>query len=274
MARRIFPALLIYFSAALILLSAAGIALIWINRAPLIRESVRRVEAVDAELVLAQSAIRDARGELDRTLRIVDTAEDALNSLKDQTEEAKGLFEQFNRTLDGSILPGLQTTKGGIARVRAAIEGLQETLDQINAFPLLNLDLPGDEFLSSLISGVDSLNAQINAMQELVRKAEVFTSDTAYLLGGDLSETRQNIETLRVSLVEYDRKVTSLHVEARGVIRSLPVWINRASIGLTLFLLWFGFSQFGLLLHGLNLREGRDPLAALRKPPPPEAFGE
>jgi predicted nucleic acid-binding Zn-ribbon protein len=274
MARRILTAFLIYFSALLILLSAAGIALIWLYNAPLTNASVSRMQSIDSELTQAQSAIRSARGELQRTLRIVEGAEKSLSSLKDQTDEAKKLFDQFNKTLDNTILPGLQSTRGGINQVRAAIQGLRETLQKINAIPLLNLTLPGDQVLANLIKGVDSLNSQISGMQELVHKAEVFTSDTSYLLGGDMTETKQHIHQLLDSLIEYDRKVTAWHVQARHIVASLPGWIDRASIILTIFLLWFGFSQFGLLLHGLNMRDGRDPLAALRRPIPAEAVGE
>ncbi len=274
MARRIFTAFLIYFSAALILLSAAAIALLWINNTPLTRESVRRMEAVDTELVQAQTAIRNARTELERTLRIVEGAEKSLATLKDQTDEARRLFDQFSNTLENNVLPGLETTRGGIGQIRATLENLRGTLQKINDLPILNLEIPGDQFLASLISGVDSLNAQINGMQELVRKAEVFTSDTSYLLGGDMTETKQHIHELLDAVIEYDGKVTGWHSQVRQVITSLPRWIDTASIGLTLFLLWFGFSQFGLLLHGLNLREGRDPLAVLRRPPPAEAVGE
>ncbi len=35
-----------------------------------------------------------------------------------------------------------------------------------------------------------------------------------------------------------------------------PKWIDQASIALTIFLFWFGFSQFGLVLHGLSMRRG------------------
>jgi hypothetical protein len=51
------------------------------------------------------------------------------------------------------------------------------------------------------------------------------------------------------------------------VIDSVPLWIDRASIILTIFLAWFGFSQFGLLLHGLNAWKGGNPLNALRREP-------
>ena len=49
------------------------------------------------------------------------------------------------------------------------------------------------------------------------------------------------------------------------MLEKTPGWIDQASIGLTIFLFWFGLSQFGLLLHGLNLQRGADPLYVLRK---------
>ena len=75
MARKIFTVFLIYFSALLILLSVAGIGLIWTNNTLLTRKSVSRMEMIDSELTQAQTAIRNARGELERTLRIVEGAE-------------------------------------------------------------------------------------------------------------------------------------------------------------------------------------------------------
>jgi len=44
----------------------------------------------------------------------------------------------------------------------------------------------------------------------------------------------------------------------------LPTWIDRTSLSLTIFLLWFALSQFGLFLHGRLLLRGGDPLDVLR----------
>src|SRR5512143_4160320 len=111
MARKILAGILIVLSSVLLVLSVAGIGLLWIYHQPLKREAVARLEAIDGELVQAQTAIRNARSELERTLRIVDAAEKALTSLKDQTEAAQQLFQDFNQTLDKSIIPGLQSTR-------------------------------------------------------------------------------------------------------------------------------------------------------------------
>ena len=272
MARRIFTGVLIFLSSLFLILSVLGIGLAWVYNEPLTREAVTRLQAIDWELVQAQTAIRNARGELQRTLRIVEGAEKTLASLKDQTEEAKKLFDQFNTTLDKNVIPGLQTTRSGINQVRATLVNLRNTLKNVNSIPLLNLNLPGDEVLANLIEGVDSLNDQISDLQDLARRASVFTSDTSFLLGGDMTETKQHIHELLDSLIEYDRKVTSWHVQARDIIQSLPRWIDRASIIATVFLVWFALSQFGLLLHGLSLQRGGDPLAVIHRQPTPETL--
>jgi hypothetical protein len=90
-------------------------------------------------------------------------------------------------------------------------------------------------------------------------------SDTSYLLGGDFSETKQHLEELLLVLTDYDSQITDWRAQAGTLIESLPGWIDRASIILTFCLLWFGFSQFGLLLHGLSLWKGVNPLQVLSR---------
>lgn len=265
MTRKIFAGILIGMSSILLVLSAAGIGAAWIYNESLTQKAVVRLEGIDAELVQAQTAIRNAKTELERTLRIVKSAEQTLASLKQETDQAKQLMEDVNRTLDDKLIPGLKTTRGKIDQLRGALEELRETLKKINSIPFVELDLPGDEILVNIISGVDSLDTEIVNVQDLAQKASIFAGDASYLLGGDLSETEQHLQNLLDDVNLYDQKVSGWRIEVGTWIKASPGWIDRASISLTVFLLWFGFSQFGLLLHGLNLWKGGDPLAALRK---------
>jgi ABC-type transporter Mla subunit MlaD len=271
MARRIFSGILILLSSLFLMASVLGLGLVWVYNEPLTREAVARATAADDELVSAQTAIRGARAELERVTRIVDAAEKAFTSFKQQREEAKQLIDQATKSLNNTVIPGIQSARTRLNQLRGMIQGVRQSLEKINALPIIrDLQIPGDEFLSGLIGSIDSLNGQINTMQELIQKASLFTSDTSFLLAGDMTETRAHITSLRDSLREYDRKVTGYHVELRRIIKLLPVWIDRASWIATVFLAWFTISQFGLLLHGLHLRDGGDPLAPLRRPRPPE----
>ena len=211
-----------------------------------------------------QTDLRNAKAEVERALRIIQSAEDALASLTQQTTDAKTLLEDVNATLDDKLIPGLQATRTNISEVRSTLEDLRATLKQINELPFVNLSIPGDELLLSIIDQVDALDGEIVNVQDLAQRASTFINDTSYLLGGDFNETKQKLEDLVLVLAEYDQKVTDWRGQIADILESAPRWIDNASLSLTLGLLWFGFSQFGLILHGLGMRRGIDPLDVLR----------
>jgi hypothetical protein len=102
-------------------------------------------------------------------------------------------------------------------------------------------------------------------VENLVQKASTFVGDAAYLMGGDFTETKQNLQNFLSVVTEYDQKITGWRTQVTTLLHSVPGWIDNTSILLTIFLLWFGFSQVGLFLHGLTAWRNGDPLAGLRE---------
>lgn len=267
MTRKILIGALIVLSSTFLILSILGIALAWIYNEPVTREATSRLQEVDSQLTQIQTDLRNAKAEVERALRIIQSAEDALASLTQQTTDAKTLLEDVNATLDDKLIPGLEATRTNITEVRNTLEDLRATLKQINELPFVNLSIPGDELLLSIIDQVDALDGEIVNVQDLAQRASTFINDTSYLLGGDFNETKQKLEDLVLILAEYDQKVTDWRGQIADILESAPRWIDNASLSLTLGLLWFGFSQFGLILHGLGMRRGIDPLDVLRTKP-------
>jgi uncharacterized protein YoxC len=220
---------------------------------------------VDGELTQAHTALASGKDELQRTLRIVDAADKGLSSMKGQMDSAKKLTDQINGTVNGSLIPGLQGVRSKVDQLRGMLENLRNSLKALNSLPFLNLNLPGDQFLAGLIGDVDNLDKEIASVQQLAKQASTFVGDTNYLLGGDLTDTKQRIQNLLNTVTLYDQKVGGWQAQERSIKAHMPRWINESAVGLTLFLLWFGISQFGLVLHGLAMRQGADPLAILRR---------
>jgi Tfp pilus assembly protein PilN len=276
MVRKIFSGILIALSSILLITSLAGIGAAWYYNEPLTGEAVARLGEIESELAQTQTALQQAKAELERTLRIVDSAEETLEQVSDELAQAKALFDEFDQTLGDRLIPGLENSRERLASLRGTLEELRVTLDEINALPFVDLNLPGDEMLANLIETVNSIDAQIGRMKGLADKASTFAEDVSFLMGGDFSETRQRLETFVQVVTEYEQKIAGWHAQVETWIASLPGWIDRASIILTVFLFWFGLSQFGLLLHGLTLWRGGDPFVALRReshpalPPPGE----
>jgi hypothetical protein len=138
-------------------------------------------------------------------------------------------------------------------------------LEGISSFiPGVDLSAP-NKIVTDLIDSANSIDSEIANAEDLANQASTFVGDTSYLLGGDLTQTRDSLQNFIASIKEYQGRVTKWRTQVADLIKNVPLWIDRASISITVFLLWFGLSQFGLLLHGFTLRRGGNPLDVLRR---------
>lgn len=263
--QKVLSGILIGMSSLVLLASLVGMILAWVYNESLTLEAVSRLEEAETQLSQIQTDLRSAKSEVERALRIIRSAEEALAELTQQTTSAKDALEQVNATLDDQLIPGLATTRTRITEVRGILEDLRGALDGLNSLPFVQFDIPGDDLLANIIAEVDSLDGEIVNMQELAKRASTFINDTSYLLGGDFQETKQNLEALLIVLDGYDSKLTDWLAQVQMLKTSVPGWIDNASLSLTVALFWSAFSQLGLLLHGLSLWHGENPLAVLAK---------
>lgn len=264
MVRRIFAGILILLSAVLLVLSIVGIGAIWYYNEPLTREVTGQLKAVDGELGLAQATLQSSEKELERALRIVDSTQEALEKLTDQTESADSLFDRIQGTLDDRLLPELKTTRNRINEARTTLENLQTILASVSSFiPGVDLNIPTTT-LTDLIASAESIDTEIANMEVLATQASTFVADTGYLLGGDLTQTRESLQNFLSAIQDYEKKVGRWREQGADVLANTPKWIDQASIILTVFLVWFGLSQFSLLLHGIAMQRGANPLLAVR----------
>jgi hypothetical protein len=134
--------------------------------------------------------------------------------------------------------------------------------------PFLNVDVPGEELLTGLLEAANTLDAEIATVEDVADQASTFLGDAEYVLGGDLTETRQSVEQLLAVVTEYEAKLGGWRSQITLVQEGLPGWIDQACIALTIFLLWFAISQFGLILIGLQGWQGGNPFAVLRPQAP------
>jgi len=265
MARKIFSGILIALSAIFLVLSVVGIGAIWFYNEPLTREVTSRLGEIDAQLAQAETTLQSSEKELQRALRIVDAAQAALEKLTQQSNSAENLFDSIQSTLDDQLLPELKTTRQRINTARTTLENLQSILASVSGFiPGVDLNAPA-KVLTDLITSTRSLDTEIANVETLAKQASTFVSDTSFLLGGDLTETRDSLRNFLVSIQDYEKKIAGWREQDKALLEGAPRWIDQASIILTIFLVWFGLSQFGLLLHGLSIQAGGDPFMVLRR---------
>jgi F0F1-type ATP synthase membrane subunit b/b' len=265
MLRKFLAGLLILLSAIFLVLSIVGIGAIWYYNEPATREVTRQLKQIDAELAQAETTLATSEKELERALRIVDSAQVALEKLAEQSEGAENILDHIQSTLDDRLLPELKTARTRLQNARATLERLQSVLTGVTSFvPGIEAIVPTNT-VTDLITSTQSLDKEIDNVELLAMQASLFVSDTSFLLGGDLTETRASLQDFLTAIQEYEKKIAGWREQEKMLLAGAPAWIDQASITLTVFLIWFGFSQFILLLYALSLQRGGDPLLGLRR---------
>ena len=266
MASKFFSGVLIALGTIFLILSVAGIVAAWVYNEPLTLEATSRLTDINTELSQAQVGLQSSQQELERALRIVDATEKALEQLAGQPTGAKGLLESIQGTLDDRLLPDLKTARERLVAASNTLKTLRNTIEGLGSF--LPVDLTGpNQILTDLIDSANSLDSEISEIERVAQQASIFLSDSSFILGGDLTETRKSLEAFLATVQEYEERVTEWRKQVADLIEKTPKWIDQASIILTVFLLWFGISQFGLILHGLSIRRGDNPFDVLRRRP-------
>jgi hypothetical protein len=265
MLRKLLSGLIIAISAFLLILSIVGIGAVWVYNEPLTRRALAQLHDLDGELAQAQLAFDGAETELRRALRILESAQAALEALSQTTNQAQGTLTGLGQALDDRVIPGLTSASETLDQVSAALQGALTTLEAINSTRLVPVPIPGEEWLSGLLQAADSLNAEIADIETLAGQASTFLADIDYVLAGDFGETKRGLEQLLASVLEYKTRVVGWRAQIATLNVVLPGLVDRASVVLTVVLLWFGLSQGGLILHGLAAYKGRSPFAALQR---------
>jgi len=263
MVQKILAWILIVLSLIFLLLSITGIGAAWIYNEPTTLKVTAQLEKIDNELAQTEQTLESTHAELERALRIVDAAQSALEKLAEQSTSAESLLDGIQSSLDDKLLPELKITRERLSTARATLEDLRSLILGLDSLPFLDLSFP-DQLLTDLIDSTDTLDAEIANAEEVAKRASTFVSDTSYLLGGDLTETRDSLQNFLAAVEDYQVKVSDWRMQVADLIEASPVWIDRASVSITIFLFWFGLSQFGLLLHGRLILRGQNPLEALR----------
>ena len=124
MARKILTYTLIGLSSLFLILSLVGIILAWAYNTPLTNNATAQLESVDSQLSQIQTDLTNAKAEVERALRIIQSAEDALVSLTQQTADANQILEQVNDSLDEQLIPGLES---GALRKASGMDGLAKS---------------------------------------------------------------------------------------------------------------------------------------------------
>ncbi len=224
---------------------------------------------IDGELEQAQNALGDAQGELKRALRIVESAEESLESLNEQKVQAGEFLDAVTTLLDDTVTPGLEESKKKLAEVQKDLDAIRKSIETLKNLPFvggfIDIELPDDSALDFFVETTNDLEKEIENVGGMAEEASTFLDNTSYLSNEDLQETKESIAAIMAVVDEYESKIGEWRKEIARVLENTPHWLDLLSASTAIFLIWFAFSQVGLFLHALSSWRGEKPLSLKAK---------
>ena len=262
--KRIFALLLIILSVFFTLVSVGGVIAIWVANGPITESGMMKIQTAGEDLEQAADNLEQARQELESAQAQINIFQGILNTAGIEAVENAQVISDIVVKVEDTLTPLLDQASEGVNSIGELFDSIVETIEKLNALPLVSLDIPGSEALESLSGSVSDLQDQIEDTKSKVESISQLTQDTVETLTTGF----ENWETLIAEnldlLEEYQGKIADYQVELAHLEANLPKWIDMASIALTLLLVWLAFTQIALFVLAWSFYKEEDLLKRWR----------
>ncbi|RCK72551.1 MAG: hypothetical protein ANABAC_1899 [Anaerolineae bacterium] len=261
---------LLIFSAALgLLLSLLGIVVTWAYQPVLtstLQEQVRLAESVMESTAQGLEVASQTLAATHLTLQTLDeTVQTFSQSITDTLPLLDTIGEMVGKDLPATI-QSTQTSLDSAQQSARVIEGVLRTLTAIPFFPgePYAPQVPLHVALGDVSTSLNGLPPSFRAMQDNLNRSSANLATAQADIQNVRHEVRQvkdSLQQAQAVLGQYRQAALGLSEQLAQVQLAVPRWTHWGAIFLTLFWVWLGTAQIGLLTQGIEITQ-----RAKRKP--------
>jgi methyl-accepting chemotaxis protein len=258
--RRIIGIGLIIAAVLGLILSAGGIATIWIYKKPLTTNIVTTVDLFDSSLNATAAGLLVADQTLATTSEDITVIESTIQTASKSLEDTIPMFDSvtglLRNDLPTSIL-SMQTALGSAQAAAQSIEGFLVILSSIPLLPLGTYDpeVPLTGALGDVSTSLDPIPQSFIDMADNLQTSQgnlSLISAQVNIMSGNVGELKTSISQSQEVLAEYQEVIHSLQIRVNSIQSNLPTVLDGIAWVMTIFLIWLGITQVGLLTQGLE----------------------
>jgi uncharacterized phage infection (PIP) family protein YhgE len=262
--RRILGLILVILSAIFFLFSLGGLISVWAYNQPLTERALEKIDALSGDLDGAAQAIELTKTELISAQAQIDLLQAILETLGVNADEDLNRLADIVGSVENTLMPVVDQVASGISTFREALLTVIDTVDKLNELPLVNIQVPGMEFVEAGAAQLETLQTQVEEGGGKIEQLSQTTRNTIDSLTTGFVELETSITSMLETLDVYEQKIQETQEELNYLETNLPTWLDLTSVGITLILVWLGISQVALFILGWSLFKGQDLLAAWR----------
>jgi methyl-accepting chemotaxis protein len=242
--------LVMAISGVVLVAAAAGIVEVWMINTPLTEGILgvfvpidRGLDRVTDVTTNVDSRLEDARTQLSEVEEVIDQASQELIEM-----------DLLQVTLERALGDELEAT---VADIRQTVEGIRQTLisvqdtaEALNSVPFVDVPVPDFERLQALDERVTEIREDLAELRAIRREQR---SEGVTALADRLTQPVTRLDTaldrLQERLNEIEVELERTAAQSARLQTQIPIWIDWASVFITIILVWIVLSQLSLLMH-------------------------
>ncbi|WP_299026845.1 hypothetical protein [uncultured Thermanaerothrix sp.] len=244
-----------------VLISLVGVTGVWWMRPPLTRALTSSVGLAIGALETTSQGLTVVAQSLDLADNSVARLEEAFTTLVTSLGDTVKMLDALV-ALSGRGLPiTVQAAQTSLRAAQVSAQVLESMLAAVTSIPFFpgppyKPETPLHQALGEVATSLDGLNASFATMETSLEQtgSNLGRIETEIQrMQEDIQHIRESLQDARAVVGQYQETTARLLERLRWLEANLPRLTTLAAIGFTIFLVWLGFNQVGILLQGVEL---------------------
>jgi methyl-accepting chemotaxis protein len=266
--RTVFGTLLIIAAILGLVVSVAGIYLIWQiqptlsgNLQNILQLISQTLETTGQGLVVTQQALQSSVDTIGNLQSTIETTAKTIETTNPMIEDISGMMAD---DLPNTIL----ATQTSLLTAQQSAQVIDSVLGTLSSIPLIGAsigykpDVPLADALGQVAESLEGLPESLSSMEENLKNTQdsvqTFQTDLE-VMAASVSQIQQSVAQYNQVIAGYQQSVSQIHQQLDDLSNNIPNIVRSLAIGLIAFLVWMFLAQVGLLYQGYEMIiEGRD----------------
>lgn len=243
-----------------VIFSIGGIALVWFIKEPLQKNLTVTFDLVEATIKATTAGLTVADQSLKKAQSDVTSLQNTVSSAGKAIDDTVPLIDTMRSLMGGTLPETVQSIQAAIDSSQAAVASIESTLQLLSTFPILPIEPYQPEVTLTESLGVVSKNLEpipesLKEMDSTLQTSQgnmTVIAAQVNIISRDVGDLKTSLYQTQQVLSQYQAVLTTLEDQVINIKSQLPGIINALSWMGTIFFIWLGIMQLGLLTQGLE----------------------
>ncbi len=234
-------------SVLVLVLSIAGIGVVWMVNAPVTHAAVGVLAPVERTLAEVVQATGEASQVMAEVSGVVGDVRERMDGMGQQVADLDKALQAVGTVVGERVEPLIEVLGKGARAVQEAVDSVQAAVERVNALPLIELELPAVDKLEQVRGDVERAASDLELLREAASAPQAGVLEGAFALAtGPLASLDERMQTAQAKVEATRDRAAEAHATVVLLQEKLPLWLDLASLALTLLLAWLAVSQVGV----------------------------